>query len=519
MHRLAALLLATALIAAACGSSDGVVQAEVGAPPSTTVATADGTDTPIPTSAPGDDTGQTGDDPDSAAVPSPASNEVPRIPAGAGADGVDDPYYPLLGNGGYDVDNYDISMLVDVDGDTLDAVVVIGAVATQPLTAFNLDFEGFEVTSVSVNGDRAEVSRTGQEMTVVPAVVIEQGDFFTTRVAYSGAPVRIPSEAWGNGVGWIDAGPFSYVVSEPSGAHGFMPVNDHPSDKATYRFEITVPDGVEVVANGINTSTTTGPDGVTWIYELRDPMASYLATIGIGEFVLEQQVLDDGLVLRDAYRPSIAARARPFVELHEEMIEVLAALFGAYPFEVYGALVVDDNFGGALETQTLSVFSEGIFSNAILAETVVVHELAHQWFGDALTPAAWNDIWLNEGFATYTEWLWREATEPGFDIDRFTEDHAARGGAFWGPPGDPGAARLFDPTVYQRGGLTLHAVRQTVGDEGFFAGLRLYVERHLHGTVTTADFAAAMVDASGVAIDDLLQEWLFAPTTPDLPGR
>ena len=513
-------MLVAFVFAAAC-TDDGVLRTEVDPGPTTEASSIDETtaesaeaDVAVPTTTP-----DAGDDPtDDTALPTTLP-ESQRLPAGAGADGVGDPYYPQLGNGGYDVQRYDIAMVVDVDTDVVDAEVTIDAVALQPLTAFNLDFEGFEVESVLVDGAAAAVTRSGPEMTIVPPVTIDQGADFTAVVSYTGVPVRIASEAWGNGVGWIDAGDYSYVVSEPSGAHGFMPSNDHPSDKAFFRFEITVPDGVEVIANGVNTSTTSGPDGVTWVYELRDPMATYLATIGIGDYVLEQRVRDDGLLLRDAYRPSMADRARPFVDLHSEMIDAFTPLFGPYPFEAYGALVVDDDFGGALETQTISAFSPAIFSNPVLAETVVVHELAHQWFGDALTPATWNDIWLNEGFATYTEWLWRELSEPGFDIDRHTADLAQRGGFAWGPPGDPGAARIFAPTVYQRGGLTLHAVRQTVGDEPFFDGLRLYVERHLHGVVSTADFAQAMLDATGVDIGPLLDDWLFSEPIPDLPGR
>ena len=511
-------MLVVFVFAAAC-TDDGVLRSEVDTSSTSSVDTTEASsdEVAIPTTAAPEPSDEAGGVSSTTGLPTTVP-EAARLPAGAGADGVGDPYYPELGNGGYDVQSYDIAMTVDVVTDVVDAVVTIDAVALQPLTAFNLDFEGFEVTAISVDGRAAEVLRAGAEMTVVPDTTIEQAARFVTAVSYTGVPTRIASEAWGDGVGWIDAGDYSYVVSEPSGAHGFMPANDHPSDKAFFRYEITVPEGIEVIANGVNTSTESGPDGVTWVYELRDPMATYLATIGIGDYVLEQQVREDGILLRDAYRPSMADRARPFVDLHSEMIDVLSPLFGPYPFEAYGALVVDDDFGGALETQTISAFSAAIFSNPVLAETVVVHELAHQWFGDALTPATWNDIWLNEGFATYTEWLWREATEPGFDIDRYAEDLATRGGFAWGPPGDPGAARIFAPTVYQRGGLTLHAVRQTVGDGPFFDGLRLYVERHLHGIVSTADFAQAMLDATGVDITALLDDWLYSEATPELPG-
>jgi aminopeptidase N len=512
---LVVLLLAS--VAASC-SDDGVVSAVVDEQAAVETTEVDDGAIEIPSVETTEATPTTAGESDS------TTTAVPEVPAsGAGAAGVDDPYFPELGNGGYDVISYDLALIVDPEIDALVGEMVVTAVASQGLTAFNLDLAGFDIDSITVDvgagPEPATFVRDLGELTVIPTTSIVAGSSFVTAVEYRGEPTQISSPAWGNGVGWIDVGPYSYVVSEPSGAHGFMPVNDHPSDKALYRFLVTVPEGVVVAANGLLTSQTEGPLGVTWVYEPRDPIASYLVTIAVGEFVTDETVTESGVVLRDFYRPSVADRARPYVELHAEMIEVLSALFGPYPFEAYGALVVDDDFGGALETQTLSAFSGGIFSNPVLAETIVVHELAHQWFGDALTPLTWNDIWLNEGFATYAEWLWRESNEPGFDIDAYTADLAERGGVFWGPPGDPGPEGLFDPTVYQRGGLTLHAVRQTIGDAAFFDAMQSYVSSHLHSTVSTSDFVAAMETASGTDLDELFDEWLFGEQTPAMPGR
>ena len=193
-----------------------------------------------------------------------------------------------------------------------------------------------------------------------------------------------------------------------------------------------------------------------------------------------------------------------------------AELFGPYPFEVYGALVVFDDFRGALETQTLSVFSGRLFGG-LAGELVVAHELGHQWFGDSLTPTTWRDIWLNEGFATYSEWLWQEISNPAFDIDDYARSLAESGRPVWPAPGDPGPEGLFDSTVYNRGALTLHALRLTVGDDAFFKTLRTYAERFAYRNVTTADFVAVAEDVSGQDLADLFDAWLYGDVTPELP--
>jgi len=422
-----------------------------------------------------------------------------------------------LGNTGYDALSYDLSLVVDPAEDSVSATARITAVATTALSSFNLDLVGLEVLSVDVDGVTADFVHEGEELTITPDGPIDSGSEFEVTIAYQGTPQGVPTPAWRQDVGWIDAGGFSYVVSQPSGAHGWFPVNDHPSDKATYTISATVPDGTEVLANGVLESMIANGDGTsTWRYVARDPIASYLVTLAIGDFTIRESVSVTGTPIRDAYGSGTETRARPAVELQSEMLAAFEELFGEYPFEVYGALVVDDNFGGALETQTLSVFSSGVFGGP-LGEDIVAHELGHQWFGDALTPAVWEDIWLSEGFATYSEWLWDEVNDPSFDINARAESLASSGRPIWTAPGTPGPAGLFDSTVYIRGGLTLHALRLTVGDDAFFDTLRTYVERFKYGNVTTADFVAVAEEVSGLSLADLFDEWLYQDETPELP--
>jgi aminopeptidase N len=197
------------------------------------------------------------------------------------------------------------------------------------------------------------------------------------------------------------------------------------------------------------------------------------------------------------------------------MIEVFAERFGPYPFEVYGALVVPEFLGYAIENQSLSMFGiETVTSGS--GEAVIAHELAHQWFGNNVSVAQWDDIWLNEGFATYAEALWRDAIDPAFDVDAEMRRRAA-GGADLSPPGDPGARGLFSPGVYQRGALTVHALRLTIGDDAFFALTREWNRRFGGASASTADFIALAEELGGRDLDGFFRQWLFDDAMPPLP--
>ncbi len=197
--------------------------------------------------------------------------------------GAGDSRYPELGNGGYDVDHYTVDLTFDPEPNTINALVTIDATATMPIQQFSLDFTGFEITSVEVDGHQATFERTGGELIVDAGSVIPTGEGFTVTVTYEGTPEPVLSQALPFYIGWLtDHNGTSYVVSEPDGAHTWMPVNDHPSDKATYTFKITVPDPLVAAANGTHVETITDLGWSTWVWEMDYPMASYLATVVIG---------------------------------------------------------------------------------------------------------------------------------------------------------------------------------------------------------------------------------------------
>jgi len=440
-----------------------------------------------------------------------------------GPPGVGDSLYPHLGNGGYDVQHYTLDLTVnDVTTGDLDGTTTIEARATQNLSSFNLDFIGFEITTLMFNGQPAEFARSGHELTITPSTPLVENEPFTVEIQYQGIPGAIESTAIPIQTGWITFDGGSFVLSEPDGAASFYPVNDHPLDKATYTFRVTVPEPFEVGANGVLTETIDNGDTTTFLFEARDPLASYLATVNIDEFDLETSQSENGIPIRNYYPSGLSeAMRRPFAR-QGEMIDYFSELFGAYPFEVYGALVIDLEFGAALETQTMSIFSKAMIDASQLegSESVVAHELAHQWFGDSVSLADWRDIWLNESFATYGQGLWTEHTRGRAALDewvRRTYDFVRQQHESMSPPGEPPADRLFNQGVYSWGALCLHALRLEVGDETFFDILKTYHERFAGGNARTADFIAVAEELSGKELSAFFDSWLHSKDLAPIP--
>lgn len=451
------------------------------------------------------------------------ASATPGLEVQPGAPGVGDSLYPNLGNGGYDVQHYTLDLTVnDVATSDLDGKTIIEARATQNLSSFNLDFIGFEITNITVNGKPADFERNKQELIVTPSTPLAEGESFTVEVQYQGVPGEMDSMAIQIQTGWITFDGGSFALSEPDGAASFYPVNDHPLDKATYIFRVTVPEPFEAAANGMLTETIDNGETTTFTFEARDPMASYLATINIDEFDLETSQSENGVPIRNYFPTGSPAELRKAFARQGEMLDYFSDLFGAYPFEVYGALVIDFEFGAALETQTLSIFSKAMIDGGPEgSESVVAHELAHQWFGDSVSLADWRDIWLNESFATYAQALWTEHTRGREALDEWVR----RSYAFvveeresMSPPGEPPADRLFNAGVYYWGALGLHALRLDVGDETFFGILKTYHERFADRNARTADFIAVAEEVSGKELSAFFDSWLYSEELAPIPA-
>ncbi|MGH2616427.1 MAG: M1 family metallopeptidase [Thermomicrobiales bacterium] len=567
-------------------------------------------------------------------VPSraPAQQGTP-VAAGctAGSSGIGDPYYPLLGNSGYDVQHYTLDLDLDVAGGSIAAGrAAIDAVALLDLCAFNLDFLGLEIDSVMVDGEPAPFSRHGGELTIEPAIPLGAGRPFTVNVAYHGEPLgneaptvgglvlevlrgivgiggaekkpaRVEGEQYGSG--WWSGGEAIFVAGEPAGAETWFPVNGHPADKATYTLRLTVPKPYSVVSNGMLTETIGSGTKTTTVWQSRDPMASYLVTLHAARLDMDVREGPRGLPIRIAFAESVSPGQRAMFDRMPEMLTYFESVLGPYPFESAGGTVVGSPILFALETQTLPIYGAlpllGVqsLSDEELGnlEALVAHELAHQWFGDAVSLLRWQDIWLNEGFATYAQILWIEHTKgdvarnheiarlyalqsslnrfqdpaqlalldardviAGYqqfrrrfldgdvgerflweyqnglgasaeaDLENISGEQglarlAALGVAealFPGTAvrtGDPGPTEIFSPTVvYERGALTLHALRLRVGDDAFFTILRTWTSHFHNGNATTEDFVSLAEEISGEELDELFDAWLFEYALPSL---
>lgn len=435
--------------------------------------------------------------------------------AGAPRSGIGDPLLPDAGNLGYDVQHYTLDLTVtDVDDGEMRAATTIEFVATQDVPDFNVDFTDLNILVVQLNDEPTHYDYERGELTILPDAPLETGETYSLMIAYTGDPDRVRNPIIGDS-GWTTYSDGIYVAGEPFSATSFMPVNDHPRDKATYTIRVTVPQPYMGVSNGVLIETIEGDDTTTTMWEMRQPMASYLITVGVGEFEVQTQEGEDGLPItnyfpQDANRDIISAFRR-----QPEIIAFLSEVFGPYPFDTAGSLVVDDpRMGFALETQSLPIYAAGMVEFA--QEYVVVHELAHQWFGNSVSLYNWNDIWLNEGFASYAEALWAEYSDGNAAYRRYLREYYTTARFDDTPPGAPGLENLFTGSVYHRGALTLHALRYNVGDELFFDILRAYTERYQYSNATTDDFIAIAEEIADKPLDDLFNDWLFGDDLPSL---
>lgn len=443
------------------------------------------------------------------------------IEAEPGAPGIGDPYFPNLGNGGYDVQHYTLNLEIDPEARSLKGEVSLEAIALQDLSSFNLDFSDYEIQRLQVVGRRARSEHDEGELTVFTRQPIPAGQAFSVSIKYRGQPNE---HARANPIFGVREGmrfhpDVVYTVGEPYGPSNWFPVNDHPADKATYTLRVTVPEPLEVAANGMLVERTERGNQITYVFEPRDPMASYLVALAVGDFDVTEETGPGGIPVRNYFEHDVPAKRREEFEDQVEMIRYFETVFGPYPFEVYGSLVLDVTGDLALETQTLSTFYGPFRPSPGFTIEVVAHELAHQWFGNSISLESWQDIWLNEGFATYAEVLWLEHSQGTTRAEDLIEEFYGRtagSDAMSSPPGDPGPDFLFGLQVYERGALALHALRVRVGDEVFFDILRSYSERYRNSNVTSAEFMSLAEEVSGEELDDLFEAWLYRQTLPDI---
>ncbi|MBB5480953.1 aminopeptidase N [Micromonospora parathelypteridis] len=426
-----------------------------------------------------------------------------------------DSYLPEHGNDGYRVLHYDLDLDYRVVSNRLAGRADITAVAEQPLSRFTLDLGQFRIQDVRVDGRPAKYSHRPDKLQIKPERPIGVGDTFRVDIRYAGKPVPI-SGRWGN-LGWEELTDGVLVASQPNGSPSWFPCDDQPGAKATFRVAVTTTSPYAVLVTGDPVLRRRGAGSTTWVYERHEPTSPYLMSVQIGRYELVDLAVG-GVVQRAAIPPALRRHVAHDFGRHGEIMTALQRLFGPYPFREYVVVVADDELDDPVEAQGMAVFGRNHVDGRRTHERLVVHELAHQWFGNSLTVADWRHIWLNEGFATYAEWLWS-----GICGDEPADALAAHWYAWIAARprdvtvADPGVDRMFDPLVYKRGALTVHAVRKRIGDESFFALLRTWVAEHRHATVTTEQFRSHAQRFAREPLDGLFAAWLDSPALPPLP--
>ncbi|QDI68649.1 zinc metalloprotease [Streptomyces calvus] len=447
---------------------------------------------------------------------------APVVPLGIG-----DRLFPHLGNPGYDVLSYDIALDYPGRNDRpLRAVTTLEARTTADLERINLDFAHGTVHSVDVDGEPAAFTSAGEDLVITPEDDLDEGRWTRITVRHTSDPVAASGEG-----GWVRTADGLALANQADAAHLVFPCNDHPFDKADFTFRITAPDGHTAVANGLPAGVDRTRGATTWTYRTLHPMATELAQVSIGRSAVPRRTGPHGLPLRDVVPTEHRAALEPWLAKTPAQISWMEKRVGRYPFATYGLLVADASTGFALETQTLSLFEHGLFTDpahpAWYVESIMVHELAHQWFGNSVSPRTWSDLWLNEGHATWYEVLYAQERGGRSLEARMKAAYEASDGwrADGGPPAAPKAPEpgrrtgIFRPNVYAGGALVLYALRQEIGRSAFERLERAWVTRHRDGTATTSDFVRLASETAGRDLTGFLHPWLYGAKTPPMPGH
>jgi aminopeptidase N len=423
-----------------------------------------------------------------------------------------EPFFPAAGNEGYDALHYDVKLAFKPKGGRITGATAVEAAATEPLKRFSFDFYGPKVSEVQVGLEPARFRRRPGKLIVFAPREIAKGESFTTLVRYSGLPPKI-TDADGSSEGWFRTDDGVVAVGEPQGTAAWIPCDNVPADKASFEFHITVPDGLKAVANGRRErSVNRGHGRVQMDWDERAPMSTYLAVLNVGRGrIVKGQA--GNLPTWTLVDPRLERGSRMPLTALPEIIRFESGLYGAYPFDSAGSIVdYAPRLGYALETQSRPIYA------FVPDLTTVVHETAHQWFGDSVGLQRWPQIWLNEGFATWTEWYYAErhggrGAEAIFN--RLYRVPASNKG-FWNPPSArPHAAKeLFDPSIYVRGAMALQALRQMIGTKPMLHLLRQWTTGHRHGNANIGEFFDLAEQVAGRGLDKFFHRWLYQRGKP-----
>ena len=385
---------------------------------------------------------------------------------------------------------------------------ITGIILDHSITSLDLNFhDNFEIKAVYLN-DLATIYQNSGTSFSIP---LENNitDTFRIKIIYNGTPKRVGLEGFvfgeRNGYSLV------YTLSEPNYASSWFPCNDIPNDKSLIDMRITNDSSKVSVSNGRLINILTNDDRKTYHWKTYYPVSTYLVALysaDYEEFSEEYTSLDGNLTMPVNYYvlPDKLEKSKVDFSEHTDILKVFAKLFGEYPFikEKYGVAEFLWTMG-AMENQTITGVSSGLIGGKKFFNDYLIHELAHHWWGNAVGPDTWKDIWLNEGFSTYSEALYFEVKHGKEALQSTMKKKYFR--RFSGTLSDP-EPNIFSSTVYNKGGWVLHMLRWEVGDSSFFKILKIFFETYKYSNASTNDFIEVAQNISGKNLDDFFHQWL-----------
>ncbi|MEZ5096527.1 MAG: M1 family metallopeptidase [Nocardioides sp.] len=445
--------------------------------------------------------------------PISAGEAVDAALAPALSEPVEDSYYPRVGDPGVDSLHYGLDLTWDPTARELTGEATVTFRSTQDADSFQLDLAApLDVTAVTLDGQDVGFEHPGKDLVVRAGVAGDRE--YTAVIDYHGTPEPVDAPATRPdlpSVGWtVTQTGAVWTMQEPFGAFTWYPVNDQPSDKALYDFTIRVPAPWVGVANGELISRRVRDEMTVTRFHLGSPAASYLVTIGIGDFASRTDRSASGVPLTYWVERPVGQRFRALRQA-ADALDWIEQKLGPYPYTTAGILLVDSESG--METQTLVTLGDTPYATS---PKVILHELVHQWYGDLVTPRDWRDVWMNEGMTTYLQLVY-ESESSGTDLEATMRDVADLDQQYRdqaGPPGDYLAGEFGSGNVYFCPALMWHRLRQGLGDEEFWRLVREWPRVHAFGNADRDDWFAWVEEQTGRDLDAFFAAWIDGETTP-----
>lgn len=446
--------------------------------------------------------------------PEPSAPSSPTASPLGSSDPVEDRVYPEVGDPGVDALHYRLDLTWDPDTSTLQGRERLRLRSTEDADRLQLDLSGdLTVARVTVDGEAAEFAHTGKDLVVSHPV--REDRRYTLVVDYSGVPRPVPAPTKRSDfdtVGWTTTADGEvWTMQEPYGAYSWYPVNDQPSDKALYDFRITVPTPWVGVANGRLHSRAERDGQTVTRWTLDEPAASYLVTIAIGDLVETKDRSASGVPMTywtPPGRDDLLDRLR----LAPSALAWLEARLGEFPFDSLGFVVVDSRSG--METQTMITLGDTAYATS---PEVLVHEIAHHWYGDQVTPVDWRDVWMSEGMAMFLQATWQDQAQDQ-PLEQTMDYWAEQDGELrrsFGPPADYDPAAFGASNIYTTPGLMWDELRKRIGDDLFWRLVREWPAAHDNGNADYDDITTWWSERSGEDLSGFFDDWLLGSTTPE----